>query len=354
MACSCRTRFRAALALMSLVGCAAKPAMAQTPEEFFRGKTVRIIIGFSTAGTYGQYSLLASRHLRKHMAGNPTVIVQAMPGAGGLTALNTVANVLPRDGTVLIMPPINVVQDGLLNPKAQFDAGKFHWLGRMMELVQVGVASEASGVKTLNDGKTRVFNAAGVGVTNPTSLNWHIVNRLLGTKYNVIGGYKGLPDAQLAWERGEADVVMMNWETAVQRHSAPIAAGKIKLLFTYTQNPLKDVSDLPAAKGVPPIGSFGKNDVENGLLRVFTSGPGIGRSLALYDGAPADRIAAWRKAFAAMLKDEEFLGELKKGQMRFDPMSDEELTQFVNAAALMPRATLEGVKKIYEEITTSK
>lgn len=353
MACNTGKKI-CAIAALALIASTAQPSLAQTPEEFFRGKTVRIIIGFSTAGTYGQYSLLASRHLRKHMVGNPTVIVQSMPGAGGVTALNNVANILPRDGTVLIMPPINVVQDGLLNPKAQFDAAKFHWLGRMMELVQVGVASETSGVKTLADGKTRVFNAAGVGVTNPTSLNWHIINRLLGAKFNVIGGYKGLPDAQLAWERGEADVVMMNWETAVQRHAAPIAAGKIRLLFTYTQNPIRDVSDLPAAKGVPPIGSFGKDDIENGLLRIFTSGPGIGRSLALYDGVPADRIAAWRKAFDAMLKDDEFLGEMKKGQMRFDPMSGEELTQFVNAAARMPRTTLEGVKKLYEDITASK
>ncbi len=326
------------------------PVLAQSPAEFFANKTVRILIGFETAGTYGQYAMLASRHLRKHMAGTPTIVVQSMPGAGGVAALNYVAKVAPRDGTTLIVPPINMVQDGLLNPKVEYDPAKFDWIGRMMELVQIGVASEKSGISKLDDGKNRAYNAAGVGVTNPTSLNWHIVNKLLGTKYNVIGGYRGLPDAQLAWTRGEADVVMMNWETAVQQYAAPIAAGNIKILFSYTHGPLKNVQELPAAQGIPAIGSFGKNEVENALLRIFTSGPGIGRSLALYEGAPADRIAAWRKAFDAMVQDKEFLGDIQKAQMRFDPLNGEEIAAFVNAAARVSGETLEGVKKLYNEI----
>ena len=344
-----RTAITAVLSASAMFGAAS--ALAQTPEQFFQGKTVRILIGFSTAGTYGQYAMLAARHIGKHMPGRPTVIVQAMPGAGGVVALNYVANVAAKGGTSLIMPPINTVQDGLLNPKVSFDPAKFHWLGRMMELVQVGVASEKSGITKLEDGRSGKFSAAGVGVSNPTSLNWHIINRLLGTKFNVIGGYKGLPDSQLAWTRGEADVVMMNWETAVQRYAEPIAQGKVRVLFTYTQHPLKDFSDLPAAKGVRAIGSLGNNEIENALLRIFTSGPGIGRSLALYEGAPADRVLAWRKAFAAMLIDPEFLGEIKKAQMRFDPLSGEEMTTFVNAAARIDKATLEGVKKLYGEIT---
>lgn len=343
---------KAAVAVCLVAG--ATGVKAQTPEHFFRGKTVRLIIAFDTAGTYGQYSLLAARHLRKHMPGNPTIIVQSMPGAGGIVAINYVANVAPRDGSVLTMPPINMVQDGLLSPKAEFDPGKFHWLGRMMELVQIGVASEKSGIKKIEDAREKTFSAAGVGVTNPTSLNWHIINRLLGTKYNVIAGYKGLPDAQLAWVRGETDVVMMNWETAVQRYAQPIASGSVRILFTYSQDRLRDTSELPAAKDAPPIGSFGKTDIENALLRIFTSGPGIGRSLALYEGVPADRIAAWKSAFAAMLKDPEFLGDLKKAQMRFDPLSGDEMQAFISAAARIDRATLDGVKKLFNEITGGK
>jgi len=337
-----------------LFGAGLQQSFAQTPEEFFRGKAVRLIIAFDTAGTYGQYSLLAARHLRKHMAGNPTVIVQSMPGAGGIVAMNYIANVAPRDGATIVMPPINMVQDGLLSGKAQFDPAKFHWLGRMMELVQIGVASQSSGVTKLEDARQRPVNAAGVGVTNPTSLNWHIINRMLGTKYNVIGGYKGLPDAQLAWTRGEADVVMMNWETAVQRYAQPIAEGKIRILFSYTHGPLRNVDELPAARGVPAIGMIGNTEAERALLRVFTSGPGIGRSLALYDGVPAERIAAWRRAFDAMLKDEDFLGEIKKGQMRFDPLGGDEMTKFVKAAAAMDKDLLAAVRKMFSEITDKK
>jgi tripartite-type tricarboxylate transporter receptor subunit TctC len=334
-----------------IVGClATSSAFAQSPAEFFANKTVRLLIGFETAGTYGQYALLASRHLRKHMAGNPTIVVQSMPGAGGIAVLNYAAKVAPRDGTSLIMPPINMVQDGLLNPKVEYDPAKFDWIGRMMELVQIGVASEKSGIRKLDDGRARAYSAAGVGVTNPTSLNWHIINKLLGTRYNVISGYRGLPDAQLAWTRGEADVVMMNWETAVQQYTKQIAAGEIRPLFSYTHGPLRNVEELPAAKGIPAIGSFGKNEVENALLRIFTSGPGIGRSLALYEGAPADRVAAWRKAFDEMLKDKEFLSDIQKAQMRFDPLNGQEIGDFVNASARVSGETLEGVKKLYNEI----
>jgi len=342
-----RRTYGLVVALLSL----ATPADAQDPAAFYAGKTVRILIGFETAGTYGQYALMASRHLRKHMPGNPSIIVQSMPGAGGVAVLNYVAKVAAKDGLTILMPPINMVQDGLLSPKIEYDPAKFHWLGRMMELVQIGVANEKSGIARLEDGRARAFNAAGVGVTNPTSLNWHIVNKLLGTKYNVIGGYRGLPDAQLAWTRGEADVVMMNWETAVQQYAAPIRAGQVKVLFSYTYGPLKHVEELPAAQGVPAIGTLGRNEIENALLRIFTSGPGIGRSLAFYEGVPKDRIAAARTAFEAMLKDEEFTGELKKAQMRFDPLRGEEIEAFVNAAATVPPETLAGVKKLYADIT---
>ena len=142
-------------ALAAIFTLAALPAVAQDPASFYAGKTVRIVIGFETAGTYGQYALMAARHLRKHLPGNPGIIVQAMPGAGGSSALNYVAKVAAKDGLTIVMPPINMVQDGLLSPKIDYDPSRFHWLGRMMELVQIGVANEKSGIAKLEDGLKR-------------------------------------------------------------------------------------------------------------------------------------------------------------------------------------------------------
>jgi tripartite-type tricarboxylate transporter receptor subunit TctC len=324
------------------------PASAQSPDEFFRGKTARIIIGFETAGTYGQYAMLASRHLRKHMAGNPSIIVQSMPGASGISAIRHVAHVAPKDGTTLMLAPINIVQDGLLNASPGYDPTEFAWIGRMMELVQIGVASEKSGLRSLDDAKARTFNAAGIGVTQPTSLNWHLINALLGTKINVVSGYKGLPDAQLAWERGEADVVMMNWETAIQRFGDDIKLGKVRPLFSYTARPIEEL------KGLPAIGMMGNTPVEKAFLQVFTSGPWIGRSLAVHASVPKDRVEAWRAAFDAMLKDPEFLAEIEKGAMRFDPLSGAQVDTFIKQAATYPRDVLEGVRAYYEQVTAEK
>ncbi|MEQ1717942.1 MAG: hypothetical protein ABL907_18535, partial [Hyphomicrobium sp.] len=202
---------------VSMVGA----ARAQSPADYFAGKTLRILIPFDIAGTYGQYAQLAAHHLRAHLPGNPTVIVQVMQGAGGGVALNHVFNVAPKDGTVAIIPAINMVQDSILNPLAKYDVAGFEWLGRMMELVQLGVASEKSGVMSLADATTRAVSAGGSGTTNPTVMSWNILNIMAGTKFNVVSGYKGLPDSQLAWERGEIDSVMLNWEHVVERYMEP-------------------------------------------------------------------------------------------------------------------------------------
>ena len=320
------------------------PGHAATPEEFFSGTTVRIIIGFSTGGTYGQYSQLAARHIRKHLPGNPTVIVQSMQGGGGVAALNYVANVAPKDGSVVITAPINVVQDGLMNPNAQYDPARWQWIGRMMELVQMGVVWDKAGVRTLDDAKTTAVSAGGIGATNPTTMNWRILNRMAGTKFNLVSGYKGLPDATLAWQRGEIDAVMMNWETAVQRFAPQIEAGEVRPLFSFTSGPSAEMKDLPA------LGEMGRDAVEQAFLQIYTVGPRIGRSLAVYEGVPADRLAAWRAAFDAMLKDPEFLAEIEKGKMRFDPLSGMEVADFVDKAARHDPETLNRVKELYESL----
>lgn len=341
-------RTRMMLKIMAVTILAAGHAGAQTPADFYAGKTVRIIIGFSPAGTYGQYSQLAARHLKKHIPGEPAVIVQSIRGAGGITALNNLANIAPQDGTTLITTPINIVQDGLLNPKAQYDPAKFVWLGRMMELVQLGVVSQKSTIATLADAKTKTISVGGIGATNPTSMNWKVINKVLGTKFNVISGYKGLPDATLAFTRGEVDGVMMNWETAEQQFSGELKSGKIKPLFVYSSAPVAEAKNLPA------LGEIGTTPVEKAFLQIYTVGPRIGRSLAVYGNVPADRIAVLRKAFDAMLKDTEFLAEVKKRQMRFDPMDGAGVANFVAASMRHSKETLAGVKRYYKLLTDEK
>lgn len=335
----------AALVAGAILTLGVVPAKAQTPAEFFAGKTLRILIPFDVAGTYGQYAQLAAQHLRTHLPGNPTVIVQVMQGAGGIVALNHVYNVAPKDGTVAIVPAINMVQDALLNPQAKYDVANFEWLGRMMELVQLAMASEKSGVASLADAKVRTVSAGGSGTTNPTVMSWHVLNLMAGTKFNIVSGYKGLPDSQLAWERGEIDAVMVNWETVVERYMEPMKAGRIKPLFAYAGR------SLPEIAGHPVMGDFGRTPVEKAFLAIYTVGAQLGRSFALVKGVPVDRVAAWRTAFDQMLTDKEMRAEMDKRRMRFDPLSGAEVQKLVNGAMDHNRETLQGVREIFEKVT---
>ncbi len=323
-------------------------AHSQDAAAFYAGKTVKIIIGFSPAGTYGQYSQLAARHIKKHIPGQPAVIVQSIRGAGGIAAMNNVANIAQQDGTTLITAPINIVQDGLLNPKAQYDPAKFQWLGRMMELVQLGIVSQKSGITKFEDAKAKAISIGGIGATNPTSMNWKIINTILGTKFNIISGYKGLPDATLAFTRGEVDGVMMNWETAEQQFPSELKSGKFKPLFVYSSGPVAE------ARGLPALGEIGRNEIQKAFLQIYTVGSKIGRSLAVYGNVPADRVAVLRKAFDAMLKDPEFLDEVAKRKMRFDPMNAEAVTKFVSASMQHSKETLQSVRAFYKKLTDEK
>lgn len=316
----------------------------QSGADFLAGKTVRIIIPFDIAGTYGQYGQLAAQFLRNHLPGNPSVIVQVMQGAGGVVALNHVANVAPKDGTVVIMPAINMVQDALLNPLAKYDAGGFEWLGRMMILVQLALANEKSGVASLEDAKARAVSSGGSGTTNPTSMTWHVLNQMAGTRFNVVSGYKGLPDAQLAWERGEIDAVMVNWETVVERYQEPLAAGRIKVLFAFSGR------ELPETKGHRLVGDFGTTPIEKAFLRMYMISSDLGRTFALAKGVPADRVAIWRKAFDAMLADKELKAEMDRRRMRFDPLSGAEVEKLVAAATRHSPETLAGIRSIFDKI----
>ena len=331
-------------AALALFTCIESRAHAQTPAEFFAGKTLRILVPFDIAGTYGQYAQLAALHLRAHLPGNPTVIVQVMQGAGGIVALNHVANIAPKDGTVAIVPAINMVQDAVLNPQAKYDPLAFEWLGRMMELVQLGVASEKSGIMSLDDVKARGASAGGSGTTNPTVMSWRVLNLMAATKFSVVSGYKGLPDSQLAWERGEIDSVMLNWEHVVDRFWEPYKAGRIKVLFAYAGR------ELPELKGHRLIGSFGRTPVETAFLAIYTIGAELGRSFALAKGVPADRVEAWRAAFAKMLTDKELRAEMDKRKMRFDPLTGQEVQALVARAMSFPPEMKEGIKQIFEQV----
>lgn len=330
-----------AIAAMPLLStAAAEPAS----DDFYSGKTVRIIIGTTTAGEYGAYAQLMAQHIGRFVPGKPTVIVQTMVGGAGLVALNHVAIIAPQDGTVLSLPHANIVQDGLLNPRAQFDPARFQWIGRLASVVQVGVASRQSKARSIEDAKLRELIAGASGVTNPTGLNPRILNALAGTKFKIVTGYKGTSDARLAWERGEVDVVTTSWDGIIERYGDQLKAGQIHPLYVF------GMTRPPELAAVPSITEFGRNDVERAFLQVYTIGAEIGRAFAFPPGVPEHRVTMWRTAFTKMLDDFEFRRAAAKSNIRLTPLDGTTLGASVARVVGLPKDTISQAAVFYERL----
>jgi tripartite-type tricarboxylate transporter receptor subunit TctC len=328
------------IAALSLVAAA---GIARASDDFYAGKTVRLILGTTTAGDYGTYALLLAQHIGRHIPGKPTVIVQSMQGGAGLVALNHVARIAPHDGTVLSLPHINIVQDGLLNPKVQFDPARFQWIGRATSAVQVGVATPQSRVNSLDDARQREVIAGASGVTNPTGLNPRILNALAGTKFRIVTGYKGTGETKIAWERGEVEVMTVGWDFIVQRYGDQVRAGLVRPLYIYGKRP-------PELPNIPSIADFGRNDAEKAFLQIYSIGTEIGRALAFPPGVPAERVAMWRAAFMKMLDDPDFKQAVAKGNVRIEPLDGATLAASVAEVVALPKDTVAQAAAFYDRL----
>ena len=331
------------VSLAVLIALACDVANAQTLEKSFAGKTVRIIHGATVGGEYDVYAKLAARHIGQFIPGKPTVIVQAMPGAGGLTAIRYMATAAPRDGTVILMPQVNLVHEGMLTTTAQYDPAAFQWIGRMISQVQVGLVSDKSGVTSLEGAKLKELIAGGYG-NNPTTQNPRLLNRLIGTKFRIVAGYKGTGDAMLAWERGEVDVVTNSWDVLVARYSERI---KAKAAIPLYVNAVTRPEELAT---VPLMTDFGRTDVEKAFLQIYSVGAGIGRSLAAPPGVSPEMMRLWRAAFMKMLVDASFQESVRSGNLRLDALDGETLAANTQKVIALAYPSVAQARKFYEEL----
>jgi tripartite-type tricarboxylate transporter receptor subunit TctC len=317
---------------------------AQSVAEFYKGKDVRILIGAGVGGTYGLYALLATRYMRKYIPGEPSLTIQSMPGAGGITGMNHSYNVAPKDGTLMHLVHAEVLFETLLSPGVKFNAQNYHYIGRFADADFAGVVSKQSGVKTLDDARKRDVSMGATGRRSVTALGPLMFNRTTKTRFKVIAGYKGTSDIDIAMERGEVDGVALSWAGVTTIHGQKLKNGDIVPIFTVADD---RISAIP---NVPTITEFGRDDNEKTFLSIYTSSGTIGRSLVFPPGVPADRVAAMRAAYDKTIKDPEFLAELKAKNILFAPMSGEALKAYVDKFMKTPPARIEAARKIYAEL----
>lgn len=321
----------AAVLGLTVTVAAATVAQAQSPADFYKGRTVEMYIGYSVGGGYDLYARVIARHLGKHIPGNPTVIPKNMEGAGSLRLANWLYRVAPKDGSVLGTIGRGTGFDPLLGVDTQFEGPKFTWIGSANNEVSVCVAWHTTGITRFDELFTKTMTVGGTGVSADTDQFPKVSNAVLGTKMKIVSGYPGGNDVVLAMERGEVQGRCgWSWSSVKSTHGAWVTEKKINVL---AQIALDKHPDLP---DVPLMADFAKSDEQRQILRLIFARQVMGRPYLAPPGIPADRAAALRQAFMETVTDKDFLADAEKSQMEVTPVSGADLQKLVTEVYQTP------------------
>ncbi len=307
----------AALAATALT---AAPAKADKVADFYKGRDIAFIVGFSTGGSYGVYSRLVAKYMGKHTPGNPTYITQHMSGGGGMKAANYLYNRAPKDGTFLGFLSDSLAVGQVLFPKkAKYDATKMRYIGGITPVNPVVMVHKRHKVRTIQDVRTTELIIACSGRGSQTYIMPKAMIELLGMKFRHICGYKGSAPQSLAMARGDVDAQSSAWASWRIRHMDDIKNGT---LIPLVQIGLKRETELP---NVPLMQDL-TNDPENKkILEFLSAGGAIGRSVIAAPGVSSDLVKALRVAFIKTMKDPGLLADAKKHRANIQPTTGEAL-----------------------------
>lgn len=304
--------------------------------NFYQGKTVRIVVGFSAGGGYDQYSRVIARHLSKYIPGNPSVIVDNMPGVGSIIAANHIFNAAPKDGTILgnISGPI-VLEQLFASPSVQFDMAKFRYLAVPVSESYMMIVHKRTGITKLDDLRGEKAKQVSMGAI-PGSTVEHapiLVKEALNLNLKIVSGYKGTADVRLALDSGEVDGFFNTWVSSKITSYDKIKSGEWVLLAQMTEKPMKDLI-IP---NVPTIQMIARSEEQRFILKYGTSTPNdFGKVYVLPPGVPADRAQALETAFARVFNDKDLRADAEKGKLEIEPLIGNQIQKLVVEFLSMP------------------
>jgi tripartite-type tricarboxylate transporter receptor subunit TctC len=322
----------------------ALPALARAQDaaiaEFYRGKTVNVYIGVGVGGEYDIQARLVARHIGKHIPGNPTVVPQNMTGAGGLRMINYLYNVAPKDGASIGMianafPAMQAA--GIAG--VQFDAAKMQWLGSIAPAVETMAVWHATGVKSIEDARHKEVVAGATARGAITFIYPGMMNEFLGTKFKIVTGYPGGNQINLAMERGEVEARNNTWSSWKATKADWLKDKKIAVIAQAGPR----APDLDA----PSVEDAARTPEERLLIELVVSGTQLGRPFAT-NTAPPERVAALRAAFAATMKDPEFLAEAQSLGFEVDPVLGDKMQKIVERVLATPKDVAAKAKGLME------
>jgi tripartite-type tricarboxylate transporter receptor subunit TctC len=318
---------------------AASPALAQSDPvaDFYKkNNQIRLLVGSEPGGGYDGYARLLARHLGKFIPGNPTIVVQNMPGAGGIVASNFLYNAAPKDGTAMaqvqrLVPFVQIMGE----PGPQFETAKFNWLGSLASEVTVCVSWKAStDVRTFEDLKKKELIIGGSG-PNDTETVPALLNNVLGTKFKLITGYPSSTAITLAMERGEVHAVCSSYSSLSTRNAHWFRDDKVNLLVQAS------TQKHPALPNVPLALELATNPEDKALLEFSDARLAIGRPFMLPPGVPPERVKALRTAFNQMVKDKDFLADAEKEGRELDIVGGDEMQALLERLSKTPKSLID-------------
>src|SRR5262245_49450178 len=333
-----------ALAVAGLLLTLGQSAHAQSVAEFYKGKTIRMVVGIDVGSGYDVNARLLARHIVNHIPGKPAIVVQNQPGAGSATMTSQLYTTGPFDGTVIGaafagMPTLPLFQPG---SSARFDPVKLNWLGNTNRETHATYVWHTSPVQSLVEVKTKEL-IMGAQAPGSSQVDFPLVaNALFGLKFKVIPGYQSTAKINLALESGEVQGTIAAWTTLKTLSSQWLTDKKVKVIAQWA---LRPNAELP---GVTNALDLARSERDQAAMRLVMARLDIGRPFFVPPGVPADRVAALRKAFDETMKDPAYLEEANKLKIDVDPLSGQELAALVEQISKTPAETVARVRAAME------
>jgi tripartite-type tricarboxylate transporter receptor subunit TctC len=299
------------------------PAIA-AEDEFFKGKTITVVVGYSVGGGYDQYARVLARHFGSHIPGNPNVLVQNMPGAASLTAVRYLDANAARDGTAVTTFDPGLITESFASPDVfTVRFSDFQWIGTMLRDIRICYAWGATGIRTWDDMmKRKEFLIGTTAKGSNAYVNGAILRKIFNAPVRQIAGYPGSNEQRLALERGELEGNCGSWSAMPQDW---LVHDKINPLVRFSP---KRPPDMPAS--VPFIGDLATTREQTDLLAVLNASAELGRPFIVAKTVPPQRVDGLRAAFRAALQDEGFLGEARAQSLPLDPVPGEEAAAIIS------------------------
>jgi tripartite-type tricarboxylate transporter receptor subunit TctC len=310
--------------------------------EFYSGKTITVVVGYSAGGGYDLYSRALARHLGRYIPGSPTVLVQNMPGAASLTAVRYLAATAPKDGTAITMFDPGLILESLASPdKLNVKFSDYQWIGSMSREVPICYSSRASGIKTWDDMMKRKEFIIGLTARGSHSyVNGATLRKVFNAPVRQVAGYPGSNEQRLAVERGELEGNCASWSAIPQDW---IINSKINALVRFSS---RRPNDMPA--NTPYANDLATTSEQKALLDVLNAPAELGRPFIVANQVPRERVQILRTAFAAALKDQGFLAEALKQSLPIELVSGDEAEGIVSTMYSAPPQLILRVKDVID------